>query len=152
VTVLQWLSGDPLLTSLLASGRDMYEAIWEEVTGVPCSPEFREACKGFFLPVVGVAYTIEFFTTKKGFDRTTTTFEDPAYEKKPARIGKRYSDSIGCVVKTVQGTEAAYTLASDDLYVRARITSTQRPAIRASNEPEFTTAWTQPCLPSKGWF
>ena len=77
---------------------------------------------------------------------------DQKPEKKPARIGKRYSNSIGCVVKTVQGTEAAYTLASDDLYVRARITSTQRPAIRASNEPEFTTAWTQPCLPSKGWF
>lgn len=103
-------------------------------------------------PEVGATYTIEFFTTKKGFDRTTITFEDPAHEKKPARVGKRYSDSIGCIVKTVKGTEAEYTLAADDLYVRARITSSLRPEIRASNEPEFTTAWTQPYRPRKGWF
>jgi len=103
-------------------------------------------------PESGVAYTIEFFTTKKGFDRSTTLFDDPARDKKPARIGKRYSDSIGCVVKTIKGTDATYTLDADDLYVRARITSTKRPAVRASNEPEFTTAWTQPYLPRKGWF
>ena len=95
-------------------------------------------------PDAGQTYSITFTTTKAGFDRATETFDDPAKEKKPARSGLRYSDTIGKAVKTVAGSEAAYTLEPDDLYVRATVTSSKRAVNRVSNEPEHDTAWTQP--------
>ena len=52
VSVLQWVSGDPALRRMQDSGKDLYDGIWEEVTGEESSPETREICKGFFLPVV----------------------------------------------------------------------------------------------------
>ncbi len=92
----------------------------------------------------GVTYSIRFTVTRAGFDRTVTTFEDPAREKKPARTGVRYADAIGQTVKVVEGTEAVYTMAPDDLYVRATVISSKRALSRVNNEPEFDTAWTQP--------
>jgi hypothetical protein len=52
VCVLQWLTNDPLLTQMVDSGVDLYSAIWEQVTGIACTPDFREICKESFLPVV----------------------------------------------------------------------------------------------------
>ncbi|MEI7899432.1 MAG: hypothetical protein WCK89_04215 [bacterium] len=98
-------------------------------------------------PDAGATYTVRFTTTQAGFDRTTEAFDDPAKEKKPARTGIRYSDMIGKTAKTVEGLEASYTLGPDDLYVRATVTSSKKAVNRVSNEPEFDTAWTQPC----GW-
>jgi len=95
-------------------------------------------------PEKDVTYTIRFTTTKAGFDRATETFEDPAKEKKPARTGIRYSDAIGKSVKTDEGLESSYTLDSDDLYVRATVTSSKKALNRLSNEPEYEAAWTQP--------
>ena len=56
---------------------------------------------------------------------------------------------IGCVVKAVSGgigeaVSASYTLATDDLYVRARIISPERPAASAFQHPKVQVAWTQP--------
>lgn len=59
----------------------------------------------------------------------------------------RYSDGIGRTVKTADGAEASYTLAPEDLYVRAVVTSSRKAVNLVSNEPEFETAWTQPV----GW-
>lgn len=95
-------------------------------------------------PSPGETFAIRFTTTRSGFDRTVTSFDDPAKEKKPARTGVRYSDEIGQTVKTVEGVEASYTLSPDDLYVRATVTSSKRAVNRVNNEPEFDTAWTQP--------
>lgn len=95
-------------------------------------------------PEAGVTYTIRFTTTRAGFDRATTAFDDPAADKKPARVGIRYSDAIGKTVKTVGGVEAEYTMDPEDLYVRATVTSSKPAVDRVSNEPEFDTAWTQP--------
>ena len=39
----------------------------------------------------------------------------------PARKIDLYSDTIGVVLDTVEGTEGAYTLRPNDLYVRAKI-------------------------------
>jgi hypothetical protein len=52
VSVLQWLSGDEKLGEVLQSGRDLYEAIWETISGLPCNEKRRKICKGIFLPVV----------------------------------------------------------------------------------------------------
>lgn len=95
-------------------------------------------------PEAGETFTIRFTTTKAGFDRTTESFDDPAIGKKPARTGIRYSDAIGRTLKTAAGIEASYTLEPDDLYVRATVVSSKKAVDRASNEPEFDTAWTQP--------
>lgn len=95
-------------------------------------------------PDADVHFDIRFFVTKSGFDRTTVPFDDLAREKKPARKGLIYSDSIGMMVKRVEGAEASYKMATDDLYVRATVTSSKRAVNRVSNEPEFNTAWTQP--------
>lgn len=89
-------------------------------------------------------YTIRFVGTGKGFNRTTTITDDPAEGKKPARKIPVYSDEIGRTLKIVTGTEASYSMEENDLYVRAIVISDRRPKHNAGNEPEFTTAWTQP--------
>lgn len=95
-------------------------------------------------PEAGVDFSIRFVTTRAGFSRAVTAFDDPAKDKKPARKGVRYSDEIGRTVKTAGGAEASYTLAPEDLYVRAVVTSSRKALNRVNNEPEFETAWTQP--------
>jgi len=48
VSVLQWLSGDPMLGEILTSGKDVYEQIWYKVAQM----NDREKGKSSFLPVV----------------------------------------------------------------------------------------------------
>lgn len=52
VTVLQWLSGDPALASILESGRDLYKEIWRRITRQEATDSHRKLCKNIFLPVV----------------------------------------------------------------------------------------------------
>ncbi len=58
---------------------------------------------------------------------------------------RRYIDDIGRVLQAAKGTEATYMFAPDDLYVRARITSTKKHP-NPSEPVEFERAWTQPAL------
>jgi len=95
-------------------------------------------------PEEGVSYSIRFVGTKKDFDTSTRTFEDPQVGNRPARAGTIYSNDIGTTFQTVSGTSASYRMAPDDLYVRAVITSNKMPQYRASNEPITMTALTQP--------
>ncbi len=126
----------------------MYRGDFYASTGVALADVAFDAASGTLTvkvaPEAGVTYTIRFTTTRAGFDRATEPFDDPAKEKKPARAGLRYSDGIGKTAKIAQGTEASYTLAPDELYVRATVTSSKAAANRVNNEPEFDTAWTQP--------
>ncbi|MDO5566461.1 MAG: hypothetical protein Q4G59_07370 [Planctomycetia bacterium] len=68
-------------------------------------------------------YRIEFFGTKKGFDKTSTKFQCviPDGKRKTKREIDLFSEQIGIVLKKVDGTKASYTLKDDDLYVRARV-------------------------------
>lgn len=52
VAVLQWLSGDPALASILSSGEDLYKEIWRRITRQEASDSHRKLCKDIFLPVV----------------------------------------------------------------------------------------------------
>lgn len=52
VAVLQWLSGDPVLASILESGRDLYKEIWRKITRQEPTDSHRKLCKNIFLPVV----------------------------------------------------------------------------------------------------
>ena len=98
-------------------------------------------------PVAGVKYRIQFIGTKKGFDQTIVPFEMEKTEKNPARKGWTFSKDFGVELAVVAGTQASYRLKSDDLYVRAVITSDERKEFLDGLGPEFSTAWTQPFCP-----
>lgn len=89
-------------------------------------------------PEEGADYKIHFITTKRGFDESVTKIEDKG------RFIPLYSEEIGQTVKTVLGTEASYTLAADELYVRARIESNKPSKVIIPLHPATQTAWTQP--------
>ena len=94
--------------------------------------------------VAGVTYRILFITTKRGFDPAVSLVESPAEGARPARTIPVYSDDIGRTVKAVDGTEASYQLAEDDLYVRARVESSLPGKFTRHFYPAVQTAWTQP--------
>jgi hypothetical protein len=135
------LTAEDLLAAMYRG--DFYSSTGVELDDIQYMPENRRL-NVKVAPRDDTRYTIRFVGTKKGFDRSTTITDDPAEGKKPARKIPVYSDQIGQTLKEVSGTEASYTLKEDDLYVRAIITSDRRPEHNAGNEPEFTTAWTQP--------
>ncbi|MFA6816526.1 MAG: hypothetical protein WCS73_09565 [Lentisphaeria bacterium] len=94
----------------------------------------------------GVHYRIQFITTKDNFDQSVTEISSPAGkgQRPPARTIPIYSDDIGRIVKTVEGTEATYQLEADDLYIRARVESDSPSKITPHFHPKVKTAWTQP--------
>ncbi len=108
----------------------------------------------------GVAYTIKFITTKQSADTGVVhTVDVPPVGKpdrggRPARAIPVYSKEIGKTENVVSGKKgerfaADYTLAADDLYVRARIESDETAPYYASGgkqsmHPKCSTAWTQP--------
>lgn len=92
-------------------------------------------------PEAGVEYQIDFLGTSRGFD----TKSDPVLDKdgKPTDATRRYSPAIGRVLKSVTGTKAEYLCAGDELYVRARITSTKLHP-NPSTVGDKEQAWVQP--------
>ena len=94
----------------------------------------------------GVSYMIRFNGAKKDFDRATTLIEDPARGAKPAREITVYSDDIGKELLRVEGAEASYSLADDDLYVRVTVVSDKewRSGDATGFLPSREAAWSQP--------
>ncbi len=86
-------------------------------------------------------YAIEFIGTLKGFDATS----QPVVDKngKTVRTTRRYSKDVGRVLQTVKGTKASYRFKGEELYVRAKITSSRNHP-NPSEVGEFVRAWTQP--------
>ena len=61
------------------------------------------------------------------------------------RTVERYSEDVGKVFKQVRGRKASYTMQPDDLYVRAKVVTSQ--GVRPENcEPTLPIAWTQPIV------
>ena len=109
----------------------------------------------------GVAYTIKFIVTKRSADteivQTVALPQKGAankYDSRPARTVPIYSSAIGATVKSVSGKKgdrvaAEYSLATDDLYVRARVESDELAPYYAFGgkgfmHPKTSMAWTQP--------
>lgn len=87
-------------------------------------------------------YRIDFIGTKKDYDPSSQVIEVAEGARNPARKIDIYSDSIGRVLESVEGTEGSYTLKPNDLYVRAKI-------VKAGQDPQADwqakpAAWTQP--------
>ena len=94
----------------------------------------------------GVTYTTEFIGTRKGYDRKSEQIFGDTGET--LRVTRHYSKDIGTVLATVPGTSASYTLTGDEIYVRARVTSSKQKADPAAASGEFERAWTQPLVPA----
>lgn len=90
-----------------------------------------------------VTYSIEFIGTRHGFD----TKSEPVLDKdgKEVRATRRYNDDIGKVFCRIDGPAAKYCFQGDELYVRARITSSRKHP-NPSEVGEFERAWTQPAI------
>ncbi len=91
----------------------------------------------------GITYTTEFIGTRKGFDRTSQQVFGDAGET--LGVTRSYSKDIGAVLATVEGASASYALKGDEIYVRARITSS-KPKADPYRAGEFERAWTQPLV------
>jgi hypothetical protein len=114
-------------------------------SGVRLKDVRREKNKLFveIAPEAGVTYETEFIGTRRGYDPKS----EPVLGEydKPPRVTRRYSKDIGAVLASSSDLASSYTLKGDELYVRARVTSSKRKENPA--EPgEFERAWIQPIL------
>jgi hypothetical protein len=91
----------------------------------------------------GVRYTIDFIGTRAGFDHKSEPVKNAA--GKEIRATRRYSSDIGTLFKSVEGEQAHYRFGKNDLYVRARVTSTKKHP-NPSEIGDFERAWVQPVL------
>ncbi len=91
----------------------------------------------------GVTYTTEFIGTRRGYPPESQPVLDPA--GKPLRVTRQYSPEIGAVLATTPGDRASYTLQGDEIYVRARVTSS-KPKTDPAEPGEVERAWTQPLV------
>lgn len=92
-------------------------------------------------PEKGVAYTIDFIGTRRGYDASSMPLVDKA--GKPRNTTRRYSNDIGRILATTTGTKAHYKFRDDDLYVRVRITSSKKHP-NPGAPGEYERAWCQP--------
>lgn len=88
-------------------------------------------------------YTTEFIGTRKGYDRTS----EPVLGKngEVLRVTRRYSKDIGTVLASVEDASPSYTMKGDEIYVRARVTSS-KPKVDPAHPSEVEQAWTQPLI------
>ncbi len=94
-------------------------------------------------PEPDMTYAIEFIGTRKNFDKTSTPVLDK--DGKEVRATQRYSNDIGQVLARSDQPTGTYRFTGDELYVRARITSSRKHP-NPSEVGEFERAWTQPAV------
>jgi len=135
------LTPDALLAAMHAG--DFYVSTGVTLDDVAFEPAKR-TLRVKVRPEAGASYRISFITTKKGFDQAVRTVELPAVKGHGARTVPIYSADIGKTVKCEEGVEASYTMASDDLYVRAKVESNLPCGYSGYFHPECKVAWTQP--------
>ena len=91
----------------------------------------------------GVTYTTDFIGTHRDYDPRSEPVL--AENGEPLRVTRRYSDEIGEVLLRTGDLAASYHLKGDEIYVRARVTSSKVKA-EPSRDGEFEQAWTQPVV------
>jgi hypothetical protein len=109
--------------------------------------EVRRDGKGLAVEIAaepGVTYTTEFFGTRREYDAQSEVVLGKDGET--LRTTRRYSAAVGAVLAKVDGARASYAFTGDELYVRARITSS-KPKADSPEPQEVERAWTQPAVP-----
>ncbi len=92
----------------------------------------------------GIVYTTQFIGTREGYDTDTEAVKDANGEY----VTRRYSADIGEVLDEVETLSPSYTLKGDEIYVRAKITSSELKE-NPYKEGELEVAWTQPYVPQR---
>lgn len=101
----------------------------------------------------GVTYTTQFIGTRRGYDPSSQLVPVPAdsaasgqrYTSGKGLPHRHYSKDVGAILAEVKGTHATYTLAGDEIYVRAKVSSSKEKP-NASVAGEVECAWTQPLV------
>jgi len=114
-------------------------------------------------PMPGRTMRIRFIGTRKSFDHDlgpTIDVDLAALAKSegrslrdrlaPKRSIPTIPDSVGVVFKEVVGVEASYTLGPDDLYVRAKVYTENKPEYVERTPPWTYVAWSQPYRVNEG--
>jgi hypothetical protein len=89
----------------------------------------------------GVTYRTEFIGTRRGANLSSQPTRDKAGNEQA--VTRQYSAEIGAVLATANGAHAKYDCRGDELYVRARITSS-KPHPNPSEVGDVECAWVQP--------
>jgi hypothetical protein len=92
----------------------------------------------------GVEYTVEFIGTRQGVPLEGTEQTNIPADA-PGRATKVYDARIGAVLATVKGGKARYAAKGDEIYVRARVTSSKRHS-NPYAQGDLEMAWTQPLV------
>jgi hypothetical protein len=92
----------------------------------------------------GVRYITEFIGSSKGYD--TDSSETLDGNGQAIRTTRTYSEDVGRVLETSTKHVSIYHFKGDEIYVRARIVSTQ-PHFDPSWDGQTECAWTQPVTP-----
>ncbi len=92
----------------------------------------------------GVTYTTQFIGTLKGFDTASEEVLDAEGNAKP-RGSRRYSPTIGQVLKETTDLSPSYAFTGEELYVRARVVSDKQQP-NPFKEGDTEMAWVQPVL------
>lgn len=99
-------------------------------------------------PEKGVTYTTQFIGTRKGYDARSEPVSTTDSDGKPVMVSRRYSKDVGQVLAEVKGTSASYRFRGDELYVRAKVTSSKR-QVNGIREEDMESAWVQPVRPGR---
>lgn len=94
-------------------------------------------------PEPGETYQIDFIGTRIGYDPSSRPVVDD--QGNEIHATRHYSDDIGETLATVAGTSATYHYSGDEIYVRARVTSSAPPD-QETDENERKRAWIQPVV------
>lgn len=92
---------------------------------------------------VGVHYRIDFIGTRAGYDPESKPVLDEKGNE--LNVTRKYSDEIGTILKSVNGSEGSYRFSGNELYVRAVVVS-DRKHPNPSQVGEFERAWVQPVV------
>ncbi|QDS97935.1 CehA/McbA family metallohydrolase domain-containing protein [Adhaeretor mobilis] len=93
--------------------------------------------------VEGENYTIDFIGTRMGYDAASKPVVDA--EGKEIHATHKYSDEVGETLASIEGTSAEYEFHGDEIYVRARVTSSKLHS-NPSEIGDFEQAWCQPVI------
>ena len=94
-------------------------------------------------PVDGETYTIDFIGTRTRFDSTSEPVIDE--QGKNLHTTRRYSEEVGATLNSAQANQATYRFVGDEIYVRARVTSSA-PHPNPSEPGDRKQAWIQPVV------
>ncbi len=90
-----------------------------------------------------VSYRIDFIGTRASFDDSSSPGSDDP--KIAETVTRKYSEEVGMILQSVEGSEARYAFDGTELYVRAVVTSS-RLHPNPSQPGEFERAWVQPVV------